>query len=595
MKALEYPFDSQWILKKKKSLRRKLLKEHESFLTKKIAVLGGSTTHDILLILDLFLLNQGIKAEFYESAYNQYYQDAMFPHEKLLAFAPDFIYVYTTNRNITAYPKAGDSPEQAEALLEAEYQRFADMWERLWEQHHCPIIQNNFEFPAYRLMGNQDGVFLEGRVSFLNRLNEKFAAYAREHDHFYILDLQYISARCGLEAWQEPFYWYMYKYALAVPFIPDLAFEVSKILKSLLGRNKKGLALDLDNTLWGGVVGDDGPENLAIGQEAPTGQVFTEFQQYLKELKDLGILLNVNSKNEMENAYAGLSHPDAPLKPEDFQVIMANWEPKDRNLVQIAERLNLLPESLVFVDDNPAERAMVSGQLPEVSVPELTAPEQAIRLLDRSGFFEITRLSGDDLKRNAMYRENMQRARQQAAFSNYEDYLISLEMEARIQSFVPLYLARIAQLTNKSNQFNLTTRRYTQGEIEEIAANDQYLTLYGKLADKFGDNGVVSVIIGRREDGVLHLELWIMSCRVLKRQMEAAMLDTLVMRSRALGIRELRGYYYPTAKNAMVKDFYQDQGFTRISSDEAGNTMWSLSLEEPYIQKNQVIKVVEDQ
>ncbi|MCI8416142.1 MAG: HAD-IIIC family phosphatase [Lachnospiraceae bacterium] len=594
MKALEYPFDSQWILKKKKSLRRDLLKEHTSFLKKKIAVLGGSTTHDILLILDLFLLNQGIQAEFYESEYNQYYQDAMFPNERLKDFQPDFIYVYTTNRNITAYPRAGVAPEQIEALLEEEYQRFMGMWERLWEQYHCPIIQNNFEFPSYRLMGNQDGVYPEGRISFLNRLNERFAAFAREHSHFYILDLQYLSARCGLDAWQDPFYWYMYKYALAVPFIPELSFELSKILKSLLGQNKKGLALDLDNTLWGGVVGDEGPENLAIGPEVPAGQAFTEFQQYLKELKDLGILLNVNSKNERENALAGLSHPDAPLKPEDFQVILANWESKDRNLEQIAAELNLLPESLVFVDDNPAERAIVSGQLPHVSVPDMEAPEQYIRVLDRSGFFEVTSLSGDDLRRNEMYRENIQRARQQAAFLNYEDYLISLEMVAQIQSFAPMYLARIAQLTNKSNQFNLTTRRYTLSEIEKMSSDHRYLTLYGKLVDKFGDNGVVSVIIGRREDHILHLDLWIMSCRVLKRKMEEAMLDALAERSRALGIRELRGYYYPTAKNSMVKDFYQNQGFTRISSDEVGNTLWSLSLEEPYIQKNQVIKVVEN-
>ncbi|MCI9133889.1 MAG: HAD-IIIC family phosphatase [Lachnospiraceae bacterium] len=593
MKELEYPFDSQWILKKKKSIRRELIAGRSDFLKKKIAVLGGSTTHDILLILDLFLLNQGIQAEFYESEYNQYYQDAMFPNPKLEAFAPDFIYLYTTNRNITAYPAANASQQETEDLLDGEYQRFEAMWERLKDQYHCPMIQNNFEFPSYRLLGNQDAVYRQGRVSFLNRLNERFAAYARSHEGFYLLDLQYISARCGLDAWQDPFYWYMYKYALAVPFIPELSFEISKIIKSALGRNKKGLVLDLDNTLWGGVVGDEGPENLAIGQETPAGQAYTEFQQYLKELKNSGILLNVNSKNDMENALAGLKHPDAPLKPEDFILIKANWSPKDENFREIAQELNLLPESLVFLDDNPAEQALVKEQLPEVSVPKLQKPEEAIQLLDRSGFFETTGLSQDDLKRHEMYRENMQRSRQQAAFSNYEDFLRSLNMEAEIQSFIPIYLARIAQLTNKSNQFNLTTRRYTQDEITQIARDSRYLTLYGKLTDRFGDNGVVSVVIGRKEEEILHLELWIMSCRVLKRQMEDAMLDTLVERSRALGIRKLRGYYYPTAKNAMVKDFYSLQGFGKIAENEQGDTVWELSLTDFWEKKNQVIKVVE--
>lgn len=591
MKALEYPFDSQWILKKKKSIKRELLAGSDQFLKKKIAVLGGSTTHDILLILELFLLNQGIEPEFYESEYNQYYQDAMFPSEELQAFHPDFIYIHTTNRNISAYPDISDSEQQVQTRLDAEMQRFCSMWDHLSSLYHCPIIQNNFEYPSYRLLGNQDGVRLQGRVSYINRLNEQFAAYGRSHENFYLLDLQYLSARCGLDAWSDPFYWHMYKYALAVPFIPELSFELSKIIKSILGKNKKGLVLDLDNTLWGGIVGDDGPENLAIGQEVPAGQVYTEFQQYIKELKSLGILLNINSKNEYENAMAGLNHPDAPLKPEDFIVIKANWEPKDRNFLDIARELNLLPESLVFVDDNPAERTIVREQIPGVSVPELTAPEQYIPVLDRSGFFEVTNLSADDFKRNEMYQENAKRAQLQAAFTDYREYLCSLEMKAVIQSFEPMYMARIAQLTNKSNQFNLTTRRYTQSEIEQVASDESYLTLYGKLMDKFGDNGVVSVVIGHKETSILHLDLWIMSCRVLKRQMEDAMLDALVQRAKAEGITEIRGYYYPTVKNSMVKEFYQQQGFTKISESDQGNTVWTLDLTKPYENRNQVIQV----
>ena len=230
-------------------------------------------------------------------------------------------------------------------------------------------------------------------------------------------------------------------------------------------------------------------------------------------------------------------------------------------------------------------------QIPGVSVPELQAPEQYISVLDRSGFFETTNLSADDFKRNEMYQENAKRAQLQVAFTDYTEYLHSLEMTAVIRHFEPMYMARIAQLTNKSNQFNLTTRRYTQSEIEKTAEDPAYLTLYGKLVDKFGDNGVVSVIIGHKDGSTLHLDLWIMSCRVLKRQMEDAMLDTLAEKAKAAGITEIRGYYYPTAKNHMVKEFYKTQGFTKISESEHGDTIWTLDLTKPYEHKNQVIKI----
>ena len=350
----------------------------------------------------------------------------------------------------------------------------------------------------------------------------------------------------------------------------------------------------MDNTLWGGIVGDDGVENLVLGHETSAGQVYCAFQEYLKEYKALGVLLNIDSKNDHENAIAGLNHPAGVLKPDDFIQIKANWEPKDRNLVQIAKELNLMPDSMVFVDDNPAEREIVRGQVPGVAVPELERPEEYAKIIDRSGFFEVTNLSEDDRKRTAMYQENAKRAQEEAAFENYEDYLKALNMKAEIKSFAPVYMARIAQLTNKSNQFNLTTRRYTQPEIEEAAANPDYITLYGKLEDKFGDNGVISVVIGHNIENVLHIDLWIMSCRVLKRDMEYAMMDTVAEACKKQGITEIRGYYYPTAKNGMVKEFYALQGFEKIKEDEQGNTEWRLSLADGYEVKNHVIDVEND-
>lgn len=601
MRELEYPFDAGYLLKKSKRIKRTLLEQTAAdgtpvtFLKKRIAVLGGSTTHDIIRMLELFLLNYGIEPEFYESEYAQYWQDAMFDNEELVQFHPDLIYVHTTGRNITFFPDMEDSLQGIEDKLEAQMNHFRAMWEKLENTYHCPVIQNNFEFPFYRILGNRDGYDPHGKTAFIQRLNMEFARYAAQHEHFYIYDIQYESAAFGLDRWTDPSYWHMYKYAMSMQAIPDFAFHLSHIIKAVFGKNKKAFVLDLDNTLWGGIVGDDGPENLEIGQETSMGQVYQEFQGYLKEHKKIGVLLNVDSKNEEENALAGLKHPEGILKPEDFIVIKANWLPKSQNLTEIASELNIGRDALVFVDDNPAEREIIRQHVPETAVPEMTDgdqvnPDQFIRILDKNAYFEVVTLSEDDKHRNEMYKANAMRKEQEESFGNYSDFLKSLEMEAVIRGFEPVYYSRIAQLTNKSNQFNLTTKRMTQAEVEQMAQDPGYITLYGKLKDKFGDNGVVSLVIGKKNGDTLELILWLMSCRVLKRDMEQAMLDTLVLQSRESGIRKLHGYYYKTAKNAMVKDFYGAMGFQKLSEKD-GDSEWEYVIPEKYENKNLVIDV----
>lgn len=601
MRELEYPFDAGYLLKKSKRIKRALLEQTAAdgtsvtFLKKRIAVLGGSTTHDIIRMLELFLLNYGIEPEFYESEYAQYWQDAMFDNEELVQFHPDLIYIHTTGRNITFFPDMEDSLQGIEDKLEAQMSHFRVMWEKLENTYHCPVIQNNFEFPFYRILGNRDGYDPHGKTAFIQRLNMEFARYAAQQEHFYIYDIQYESAAFGLDRWTDPSYWHMYKYAMSMQAIPDFAFHLSHIIKAVFGKNKKAFVLDLDNTLWGGIVGDDGPENLEIGQETSMGQVYQEFQGYLKEHKKIGVLLNVDSKNEEENALAGLKHPEGILKPEDFIVIKANWLPKSQNLTEIASELNIGRDALVFVDDNPAEREIIRQHVPETAVPEMTDgdqvnPDQFIRILDKNAYFEVVTLSEDDKHRNEMYKANAMRKEQEESFGNYSDFLKSLEMEAVIRGFEPVYYSRIAQLTNKSNQFNLTTKRMTQAEVEQMAQDPGYITLYGKLKDKFGDNGVVSLVIGKKNGDTLELILWLMSCRVLKRDMEQAMLDTLVWQSRESGIRKLHGYYYKTAKNAMVKDFYGAMGFQKLSEKD-GDSEWEYVIPEKYENKNLVIDV----
>ena len=593
MNPLQYPFDPDQIIRGKKALRRELMSQDVQRLKKKIAVLGGSTTSDIVKILELFLLDAGIEPSFYESEYGQYFQDGMFPPKELLEFSPDLVFIHTTGRNISSWPALSDSPEQVEEKLRAQTGRFEAMWENIKKTFSCPIIQNNFEKPYFRVMGNRDAFDPRGRVNFTNRLNQAFYDYAREHEGFYINDVDYLSSDYGLLRWADPSYWNMYKYAMSLQAIPAFAHSVCNIIRSIFGRAKKALCLDLDNTLWGGVVGDDGADGIEIGQETGPAQAYYDFQSYLKELKSAGVLLTVCSKNDMENALCGLRHPEGVLRPEDFVLIKANWENKDLNLANTAQELNILLDSLVFADDNPAEREIVRAQLPSVSVPEMDAVENYIATIDRGGYFETASLTQDDLYRSDMYRANAQRAAQQAAFADYSEYLRSLEMRAVIGDFLPVYISRITQLTNKSNQFNLTTRRYTVEEMERIFADSSYVRLYGKLTDKFGDNGVVSVVIGKIDGSAVDIELWLMSCRVLKRDMEQCMLDQLVARCKEMGLKTLRGYYYPTAKNGMVRKLYESFGFEKLSEDSDGSTTWQLDIDS-YAPKCNVIEVVNE-
>ena len=433
MKELEYPFDAEYIIAKRRAIRRQLLADGRPRIEKKIAVFGGSTTSDIVKTLELFLLDAGIAPSFYESEYAQYFQDAMFPDEQLLAFAPDVVFVHTSNRNVTNYPAITDSEADVEAKLDAEFGKFTAMWDSIREKFGCPIIQNNFEPPFFRLLGNRDAFDHRGRTRFLARLNERFAAYAASHEAFYINDLAWVAADYGLREFSNPLFWNMYKYAMCFEAIPAFAFNTANIIKSIFGRSKKALALDLDNTLWGGVVGDDGVDGIAIGQETGVSQSYYEFQSYLRLLKAQGVILR---------------------------------------------ELNILPDSIVFADDNPAERAIVRAQVPGVTVPELDAVENYIAAIDRGGYFEVTSFTADDLKRNEMYKNNAQRAAQQAAFADYGEYLRSLEMTAIIDDFLPVYLERITQLSNKSNQFNLTTRRYTVAEMESVYHNPDYIRLF---------------------------------------------------------------------------------------------------------------------
>jgi FkbH-like protein len=588
---LEYPLNINFILRKKKLLKREFLNK-DKFIQKNIVILGGSTTSEVVNILEIFLLKNGIKPNFYQSEYNKYYEDALFRTDELVKFNPDIVYIHTTNKNISAYPDIQDSENDIKILYENELKKFHSIWSAL-SKLGCPIIQNNFDYSTDRSLGNLDSSDIHGRTYFINKLNNAFSEYARENKNLHINDINFLSAYVGLKEWFDRSLWYQAKYAMSMKSIPELAFNISKIINSIFGLTKKCLVLDLDNTCWGGVIGEDGIDGIIIGNETPLAESFSSFQMYINELSGRGITLAVCSKNDFINAKEGFKHPESVLKFSDFAVFKANWIDKNFNILDIVKELNIGIDSVVFFDDNPAERELVSAQLTKIAVPNIgTNSEDFIEYIDKNGYFEPVTLIDDDINRSKYYEDNKKRTIDEASFKSYDDFLISLKMTASINVFSNLYIDRITQLTNKTNQFNLTTKRYNISEIQNISKSESFLKIYGKLSDKYGNNGLIAVIIGNIKSNKCHIDLFLMSCRILKRGMEFAMLDELVKQCRKKEINEIIGYYYKTAKNSIVSDLYKELGFVLVESQDM-NSIWKLSIKK-YKYKNKIIRVIDE-
>lgn len=577
---LRYPFDLPLISRKRRGLRDELL-AGGPFTDVKVAILGGSTTSDVEDFLELFLLTAGIRPTLYVSSYNRYYEEALVDDAALRAFAPDVVFVHTTHRNVSAWPKLLATESDVAAVHDAEVGRFEAMWRNVLDRTDCLLVQNNFDPPEAEPLGHLGVTACFGRSSFVARLNQSFAEVARRRPRLRIVDIHSLAARVGLSAWATARNWHHYRMALTTEGSALVAHSVAKIIRAAFGKSKKCLVLDLDDTLWGGIIGDDGVDALRLGHETPEGEAFLSFQKYCLALKERGVLLAVCSKNEAATARAGFAHPDSVLSVEDFSAFLANWSPKPDNLRAIAASLGIGLDALVFVDDNPAEQALVRRELPEVSVPRATHVTEFADALDREGYFEPFTLGAEDVQRSAYLKQNAAREAVAAAAvsaGDYAAYLDSLEMTAEIGPVTAPYVERVTQLVNKTNQFNLTTRRYTQAQVESLAGDPGHVTLYGKLTDRFGENGLVSVIFGRQDGGELHIETWLMSCRVLKRSLELAMFDALVEAARRRGIETLVGHYEPSAKNAMVETHYESLGFERSAGEGGAATVWRLRV-----------------
>jgi FkbH-like protein len=578
------------LIRQRKSLCRELL-ERPNLLQVRVAILGGSTTNEVADFLEVLLLDKGIEPIFYQSAYNRYFEEAVIDPSQLINFRPDIVYVYTSSANIQNFPPLDASESDFSEYASAERARFAAIWNAIHDRLGCLVVQNNFELPSYRLLGNFDCVSPGGQARFINHANDEFAREASLRPKLFINDLNSIAATIGLTRFHDAKRWFAYKLISTPEGSLAIAKSVAAIIGSIYGRSHKCLVLDLDNTVWGGVIGDDGPDNIAIGKETAQAEAYTAFQEYCLRLRERGVILAVCSKNSEPLAKQGFDHPDSVLRLSDFSCFKANWEPKTENLKSIATELNIGLDSLVFVDDNPAEREFVSSQLPEVTVPNVGDDiVNFISVLEEGRYFETIALSREDLDRARQYETNTLRLQEQSQFASYEDYLDSLDMVAEIAPLRPVYFDRVAQLINKTNQFNLTSKRYTFADIEQIASDESYITLYAKLTDKFGDSGLISVIIGRKERRSLHVDLWLMSCRVIKRDVELAMLDSLVAICQQHDVTEIYGYYIRSEKNDMVSDHYAKLRFECINGDDDQRSVWRLVLTADYVRRNRHIK-----
>ena len=555
-----------------------------------VAILGGSTTDLIKKTLSKLMLTNKIKVNIYESNYNQFYFEAINISKKLKFFNPDIIYIHITNKNIEPFPKVEDSDAKISKLLKQNIEKFHTIWKSLTKEFNCTIIQNNFEFLNYSSLGNLDSSKNYGKINFINQLNAALYKKIQNFNNIIINDINLISSRFGLKKWQDDTLYFNYKYALSFDAIQVLAYSISRIILSLLGKSKKCLVVDFDNTIWGGVIGEVGEKNIEIGNDSPRGEIFLRFQKYLLDLTSIGIILAGCTKNEYKVAASGLKNKNCIIKENNFAVIQANWKNKAENIRIIAKKLNIGLDSIVFVDDSKFERESVKTQLPMVAVPEIGEdPENFIHNLDILNYFEKSILSKEDLKRSNYYENNFKREQIKTKYKDYKEYLKSLKMKSLFKNFNKYNMTRVIQLINKTNQFNLTMKRMSEKDVLKISNDKNYLTISANLEDKFGDNGIVTILIAEIKKRKLEIKSWLMSCRVFNRNLEIALFDQLIILCKKKGIENIHGTFIPSDKNNIVKNFYASLNFKKN-----GKNKWKFKVEKKYKKQEKIIKVINE-
>jgi hypothetical protein len=463
----------------------------------------------------------------------------------------------------------------AQAAFAETKDRIAEVWRLARHAFKCPVLQQAALPVHLPVLGGNEHRLPGSRAGFVTRLNAAIRQMADEQG----VDILSVDTKAA--NWHDTALWHRSKQEVTPTASPLYGDLVGRWLAAKQGRSFKCLVLDLDNTVWGGVIGDDGLEGIALGQGSPLGEAYTAFQEYVRELSRRGVILAVCSKNDEANAVEPFEkHPEMVLKRADIASFVANWQNKADNIRAIAQELNIGLDSLVFIDDNPFERNLVRQELPMVAVPEVSDDPTGypVALAD-AGYFEGLSVTDEDRERTSQYQGNKARDALKASVTDLPSYLRGLEMELIWRRFDKIGLQRIVQLINKSNQFNLTTRRYTEEDVIAVMADPDAFGLQLRLTDRFGDNGIIAIIIGRlRDNHTLYIDTWLMSCRVLGRQVEPTTLNLIAQEAAKLGARRLVGEYIPTKKNGMVKDHYARLGFTVMQADPAGGNTNILDL-----------------
>jgi FkbH-like protein len=565
------------------SLKKNLKKDFTNFKTIKIAVLGDSATQLIVQAIKGYGYEEGIDFKCYEADFDQIERQVFDPSSGLYEFSPEYVFIFHSTQKIVNQFYSLDE-EEKEGFSEERINNVRELCNALNSRLSCKIVFSNLPEADDNVFGNYFNK-IKGSVGYqLRDYNYKLMNVCQEYNNLFINDMNILQSRYGLSFVFDPKIYVTSSMVYSIDFLPVVAKNSVDIVKATSGIFNKCIILDLDNTLWGGIIGDDGVENIQIG-DLGIGKAYSEFQKWIKQLKKRGIILAVCSKNTEHIAKEPFEkHPDMVLKLDDFAVFVANWNTKIDNIRYIQSVLNIGFDSMVFCDDNPAEREIVRTYIPDITVPELPEdPAEYLVYLRSLNLFETATYSHEDTKRTKLYQQEAKRRDVQTEFRNEDDFLKSLNMVSDAQAFNSFTIPRVTQLTQRSNQFNLRTIRYTEEEIKKVSDSSDYVTRSYSLEDKFGDYGLISVLILKAEGRSLFIDTWIMSCRVLKRNMEHFVLNDIVELAGKNGYDTIIGEYLPTAKNELVKDHYKDLDFA--SEDDR----WKLEINS-YNQKSNFIK-----
>ncbi len=541
----------------------------------RVAILGGPTTIQLRALIEILLEGEGIAAEIYEAEYGLFRQELLTPGSGLDLFRPQVVFLATSARDVTRHPGAGDGAAEVARIAEAETADWLGLWARASAAWNATVIQNNFDIaPGSTLLCHPAAT-----QNYLERLNRMLVE--RAPSFVVVHDLRGLAASAGAPSWFDARFYFEFKLPCGAECLVAYAHSVVSALRAVVGRNKKVLVLDLDDTLWGGVVGDLGSGGIRLGQGSGEGEAFLAFQRHAKGLRERGVLLAVCSKNDEHRAREPFEkREDMILKLSDIACFIANWNNKADNIKAIAQELNLKLDALVFVDDNPAERAIVRRFVPDVAVPDMPADASGyVQALALHRYFETLVLTQEDAARTRYYADDARRRELASQATDLSSFLDSLHMRMTVAPIGELNIERATQLINKSNQFNLTTRRYTLAQVRDMASSADWRTLTFSLRDDLGDNGLISVILLRKRAETFDIDSWVMSCRVLQRGVEQLARNEIVALARAEGVVQLLGTYVPSARNAMVEHHFERLAFSPVAADDSPGS-WCLRVDE---------------